>query len=384
MDSERAERIRNLLHKDMDWDYLIETALWHGVIPLLYWSLKATCPQAVPKAVLAQLRNYFHANAQSNLFLTGELLKLLNLLEAHQIPAIPFKGPVLAASAYGNLSLRQSGDLDILVHERDFMKSKDLLISQGYRPTNFTTPEEETYLQSMTGAQEAVYLQRNWEYHFRRDRDDVTVDLHWGVLPKHFFSLDIECFWERLEPVSLANTIVLNFPPEDLLLLLCMHGAKDCWKQLARLCDVAELIRTQQGIDWERSMEQAGTLGSERMLFLGLRLASDLLGTGLPPEVLQRMQTNPVVKLHAAQVREQLFCEVDILSGDFKINSFLFHLRVRERLQDKVRCCLYLITPNVPEWVFLPLPPSLSFLYYLLRPIRLVRKYGLSFLKHFL
>jgi hypothetical protein len=114
IDSEIAERIRTLLQQDIDWAYLIQTAAQHGVMPLLYQSLNTTCPEAVPKANLAQLRNYFHTNAQRNLFLTKELLKLLTLFETHSIPAIPFKGPVLAVSAYGNLSLRQISDLDIL------------------------------------------------------------------------------------------------------------------------------------------------------------------------------------------------------------------------------------------------------------------------------
>lgn len=386
MDSETAERITNLLDKDIDWDYLIQIALWHRVMPLLYWNLKATCPEAVPKAILTQLRYYFHANAQHNLFLTGELLKLLNLLETHGISAIPFKGPVLTASTYGNLSLRQFSDLDILVHERDVRKTKNLLISQGYQ-LNLTdstnpnpNPQEQTYLQSMTDAQEAVYLQHHWEYHLGRDDDGVNIDLHWGILPKHFsFRLDMECLWERLEQVSLTDMTVLNFSPEDLLLLLCMHGTKDCWNQLVRICDIAELIRTHQGINWGQLMEQASMLGSERSLFLGLYLARDFLGTTLPREVLQRMQAEPVVKSLAAQVREQLFCEVDRPFGNSKIESSLFYLRVRERWQDKVRCCLHWMIPTVAERVVLPLPPYLSFLYYLLRPIRLVRKYGLSF-----
>jgi hypothetical protein len=105
IDSEIAERIRTLLQQDIDWAYLIQTAAQHGIIPLLYQSLNTTCPEAVTKANLAQLRNYFHTNAQRNLFLTKELLKLLNLFESRSIPAIPFKGSVLAVSAYGNLSL---------------------------------------------------------------------------------------------------------------------------------------------------------------------------------------------------------------------------------------------------------------------------------------
>jgi len=133
IDTATAERIKILIQSKIDWAYLIQTATRHGVMSLLYQSLSTTCQEAVPKTNLAQLRDYSHSNALHNLFLTKELFKLLNLFESHSIPAIPFKGPVLAVSAYGNLSLRQIGDLDILVRERDFHKAKELLLDQGHR-----------------------------------------------------------------------------------------------------------------------------------------------------------------------------------------------------------------------------------------------------------
>jgi hypothetical protein len=133
IDSEIAERIKTLLQSRHRLGVPNPDCTRHGVIPLLYQSLSTTCPEAVPKTNLAQLRDYSHSNALHNLFLTKELLKLLNLFESHSIPAIPFKGPVLAVSAYGNLSLRQIGDLDILVRERDYHKAKELLLDQGHR-----------------------------------------------------------------------------------------------------------------------------------------------------------------------------------------------------------------------------------------------------------
>src|SRR5437867_6232608 len=98
MDSERAERIGVLLQQDIDWAYLFLMARSHGMMPLLYWHLNATCPDAVPTASMDYLRDYFHENAQRNLYLTGELRRLLKLFEAQGISAIPYKGPVLAAS----------------------------------------------------------------------------------------------------------------------------------------------------------------------------------------------------------------------------------------------------------------------------------------------
>ena len=109
-----AERIRAQTRVELDWKYLIRTACRHGVLPLIYRSLNTTCAAAVPNVPLNKLRTLFHTNARANLLTTGDLLKLLSMLEEHGIAAIPFKGPVLAASAYGDVSLRQYMDLDII------------------------------------------------------------------------------------------------------------------------------------------------------------------------------------------------------------------------------------------------------------------------------
>ncbi len=374
IDPKRAERIKTLLQEDIDWDYLLRTARLHGVIPLLYHSLDATCPEAVPKARLAQLCNYFHTNARRSFFLTGELLKVLHLFEAHGIRVIPYKGPVLASSVYGKLMLRQFCDLDILIHKRDVLRTQKLLISQGYQ----------------------LKYQRNWEYHFVTEDSKVNLDLHYsGITPReHPFPLDFDRLWKRLEPVSLASTTVLNLNSEDLLLILCVQVTKDCWQwteKLAKICDIAEVIRVYPGMDWNRLIKQASNLGSERMLFLGLLLAHDLLGIDLPEEILRRIQTNLVVKALAKQVCGRLFGTEDrffVTDGPPKYldtEKILFYLRVRERLQDKVPYFLHLVkvalTPTSADRAFLPLFPSLWFLYYLVRPIRISGNYILSLLQ---
>jgi hypothetical protein len=385
MDSERAERIRTLLRADIDWAYLLETAPQHGMVPLLYWSLNNTCPEAVPRAILDQLRDDFHNNARRNLFLTGELLKLLNLFEAHEIRGIPFKGPVLAFSVYGNLALRQFSDLDILVRERDILKAKELLLSQGYRPNCHPI-----------GAQKAVHLQSQHHIDLMRDDDKVIVELHWRFTSRKLpFPLDPGRLWERLETASLAGMTVFNLPPEDLLLVLCVHGTEHRWERLGWICDIAELIGVYQEMDWGRVIEQASVLRIERTLLLGLLLANSLLDTALPERVLQRIQADPAVKWLAVQRRERLFREADGPLAPFEELLYFriyFQIKVREHLLDRVRFCLdfacFTVTPNEKDWAILPLPVSLSFLYYLLRPIRLVGKYGLSplqrLLKHLL
>ena len=366
--AETATRIRALLGGDVDWEYLLQRAHEHGVASLLYWHLGTACPELVPERAMHRLRCHFQANNLHNLFLTKELLRLLDAFDAHRIPAIPYKGPALAASVYGNLALRQFGDLDILVRRHDILRAEELLASLGYRP-QYTLPSE----------QKAAFLRSQSEHVFAHESVKSIVELHWAITERAFsFPLDPEYFWGRLERISLGNKTVTTLSPEDMLLILCVHGAKHLWVRLAWICDVSELIRVHRDMVWEQIVVQARALGSERLLLLGLRLASDLLGATLPEEVLRRVRANQAVKAIAEQIYKRLFSEAggqtDLFEGS------LFHplsLRMRERPSDKIRyCILAATTQTVEDWELVSLPRFLSFFYYVIRFIRLTGRYG--------
>jgi hypothetical protein len=317
MEPHTAARITALVQADLDWAFVVETALQHRTMPLLHSSLRATCTAAVPQPMLEQLQEYFYANAAQNRFLIGELLRLLQLLENHAIAAIPLKGPVLAASVYGHVALRQFGDLDILVPQRHVLQAKELLLGKGYRP-----------MRQFSHAQETAHLESFHAYSLVREDGRVAVDLHWTVMPSYFaVSLDPKGLWERLEPIDLVGTAVLSQPLEDVLLFLCIHGFKHGWEWLGWICDVAELLRVHQRMDWGRVLEQAEASGSLRILLLGLLLANDLLGATLPEGIARRLRTDPSVTTLGTQVRAQLFREAD---GSPKVFATLrFRLRGR-------------------------------------------------------
>ncbi len=374
---ERAARLEELLQEEIDWAYVLRMASEHGVTPLLFWHLNATSPEAVPAAVLDDLQAYFRDNTHRNLLMTGELLEVVGLLEEHEILAVPYKGPTLATLAYGDLALREFGDLDILIHGWDVPRAKELLGSLGYRPRYPLTP-----------AQEAVFLDAWGEYMFIRDggsRAAELLELHWPVAKRpYLFRLYPEDIWERLQHVSLGGGVVPTLAPEDLLLVLCVHGSKHSWVRLNWICDVAKLVHARgDEIGWERLAEQAASLGSERMLLLGLLLANDLLGAALPQKVLQKIQADSTVKTLAGQVRESLFDEATGVRGSLAGKRFRsFHLKVRKRLRDKIQYCLHsTLMPNEQDCKLFELPESLWPLYYVARPIRLTNKFGRRLLR---
>lgn len=367
-DREKIERTGSLLREGLDWHCLLEMAQEHGMVPLLYRHLNDHYQDLIPAAVLDRLRKEFNRNKLCNLMLAGELVELLALFERHGIPAIPYKGPVLAASVYGNLALRKSGDLDLLLRREHVREARDLLVNRGYAP-----------LAELNREQERIFFRFEREYWLTHKDLPIDVELQWQLMPKQFpFPLDVESLRGRLQEAQVGGTSVLTISPEDLLLILCVHGAKHFWERLHWICDVAEVVEAYCGMDWERVIEEATARGSDRMLSLGLFLANDLLGAELPEEVLRIVHSDPVVRTLAGEVCGWLFQGVDGSRGVLEGSEFHpFHFRVRRRLRDKLRYWMRtVITPNHADWLDVPLPESLFPLYYLFRPVRLAGKYG--------
>jgi len=378
MDPERAGRMRQLLEAPLDWAFLSRMATRHKVTPLLYQHLNSL---DVAGDHLGELRQRFERNIHRNLFLSSELIHVLKLFDAQRIPILPFKGPTLASVAYGNLALRQFADLDILVPREHVAPAQKLLLAQGYRP------------QLSFAAQEARLLRSDCQRSFVRDDGRVEVELHWDVAPRYFScDLDTERFWERSQPAALGGASVPSLSREDLLLVLCVHGAKHVWGQLNWICDVSELLRVSPNLDWEAVRERAAAAGAERMLWLGLFLAHHVLGAALPDAIARRLQDRSELRRLTDQVTRGLFIEPGGRPDLFERSAHQplaarvlfhpFHLRVRERFADRIRYCLRLaFTPSVADWEFVELPSALFFLYHLLRPVRLAGKYLVRFFR---
>jgi len=365
-----TDRIHTLLRSEIHWPFLIHKAHQHGSLSLLCWNLSNHCPEAVPESAMGQLRSQFQANAQQNLALTRELLQLIRLLEEHDIGVMPYKGPVLAATLYGDLLLRQCSDLDILVRREDVPRATELLASRGFHPKRpLSVPE-------------ANYLRDEYARSFVRTEDRMVLELHWTIRPRYCaFRIDPARFWARHQWTSVAGTRVRTLAPEDLLLILCVHASWHLWGRLQWISDIAEMVRAHPDLDWPRLLAQTQALGSRRMLLLGLLLASSLLDAPLPTLVIEQIQADPAVASLATFVCDRLLHETgDRPRSETKMAERAYLLRMRERWPDRLGYCLHLardvVPPSQHERAALRLPPLLSPLYYLMRPFRLAGKYG--------
>lgn len=361
-----AARAAELLRAGVDFDELLRLSLAHGLMPRVHQRLNTHFADLVPPAPLARFREHFQSNAARNLYLTGELLRILDEFEAGGVSAIPYKGPALAALLDGGVTTQQFADLDIIVRPTDYARAADILAARGYAP----------HFELKGSEEEEAFKRLSYVQLFERGGGTGVVELHWQVAPRFFARpLLTEEFWGRLRSVTLNGRDVLAPSREDLILLLAVHGTKDVWERFKWVAGLATLLAKDAGeIDWPLLLTRASAAGLRRTLLLGLFLAHDALGAPLPPEVLGEAEGDREVRRLAAWVLATVFDAPPGLT-----RRTLFHLRARERTGDRLRyCALFALTTTPVDWAALRLPRRLAFLYYFVRPFRLLGKYVLK------
>jgi putative nucleotidyltransferase-like protein len=361
LDPESGERIKHLAQQQLDWDYLVRLARRHCVLPLLYQKLQIYADRATPVAVRENLRDRFHENAAHSLLLAGELARIAGTLKSEGIGTLAFKGPALAMLAYGDVSSRRYVDLDLIVQPCDVARAREVLGRLGFSAPEYLSPSGDDLLERW---QHGVGL-------VRAD-DGLMVELHWRIAANGFATLPFEPdMWKRAIGVSICGVRVNTLSPEDLLVALCIHGAKHFWERLAWVCDVARLLSLDQQLDWSLVFRLAGEAGVERMLALGLCLAVELFSVELPADLLRRVHSDTIVFDLAAQVTTRMFDGADFRPLSFQ-HALRFNLRARSRWLEKVRYCGYVLAPTDADLATRALPARLEFAYYLLRPFRLM------------
>jgi hypothetical protein len=363
---ESEERIKALFGAGVNWSEMLACAIQHKLVPALYERLRALDAGWLAQDQRETLAELTRSIGKNNLAFVNELLHLRGLFEAAQIPAIPFKGPALAWLAYPNFERRTCVDLDFVVPQRYIPEAMSLLQAHGYAP-QFSPIE----------AQVGRHGPAPGEYTFAPGKKRSFVELHTERTLRYYSRpLNLEEMNSRLVPLEIGGQNLRTFSVEDLLVMLCVHGAKHFWERLAWIVDIAQLVITCR-VDWPLLFEIAAKMKSTRLLLLGLYLAHEVVGASLPQSVLERARGDAQVQWLARKVLEQFAGNSDSSAGVWP--RAVFRLRSCDGYWQGLRQLFRLGTsPTERDREKIQLPGFLSPLYTLVRPFRLLREYGLG------
>jgi len=356
---ETRSRLRSLLQQPVRWKSLFDLADQQGTQPLLYQSLLGL-EDAVPAEEMNWLKQSYQTNVYKNLLLSRELSRILEHLSALGIDVVPYKGLALAEALYGNITLRQAGDIDLIIRPKDLARVRRAVAELGYTPHAPLSEDEER-----------AYLKSGYECAFDSAAGRNLLEVQWAIQPR-FYAVDFEMdgLFERAVKVSVAGYPTKTLSSADLLLVLSAHAAKHVWGRLVWLCDIARLMALPD-LDWNWIVTQARNLGITRIVSVTMQAASRLLDAAIPVEAgfPHDSETAVLVEEIGSYITKDVPYDVESLS------YFRLMMRLRERPTDRLRFVVRLIaTPGPSEWQAVRLPRPLFPLYRLVRLSRLAAR----------
>lgn len=358
--SAHSNVIRSLADNELGSDAMLSVAQEHGLLPIVHECLN-DFGDMLPDGIRRKARNAFEQHARQALWLTQLLLDVIDLFQRHGIEALTYKGPVLAQQLYGNVALRQYSDIDILVRARDVPRARVLLQETGF-----------TSALPLSTRQEQAYINSGYEYAFHSIKHPNVLELHWRILPR-FNAIDFEPddLFCRSETIHIGGRSVATLCQEDLILVLCVHGAKHAWGKLSWVRDVAQLAQS-EGLDWDQVTHLATRLGIQRIVGVTFRVAEKLLRAPVPPRLQCFVLGDTAVDRIAEEVCRNLEAGTD--PNLDSVAFFRFLAGLRERPADRLRFWWRLgTTPGPSEWSLVRVP---GFLFPLYGPIRVARLAG--------
>jgi hypothetical protein len=341
-----------------DWEVLIEASGRHGLTPLFYERLRAFHPDApIPDWVRRRLRLLFLRNAGRNLNFYHGLGKVLGVLGKNNIPVMALKGAHLARLVYGNIALRPMGDLDLLVKKKDLPGVEEKLLGIGFAPIALQKKMTEIH----------HHLVYRWP------EKEICVEVHWNIIGSAYpFHVDPEGLWNRARPAVFDGLEILVLCPEDLLLHLCLHTARDLYQTgLRPFCDLLEVIRRNENkMDWDQVFFRSGEWGIRKFVYLTLNLTRELLGASVPEDLLKTIRPPDFEERVMDWAREQIFAVRGRESANLFLSPNIARLWGNERLPGKASLFLKRTFPSSEEMVKLYPSDSGSlgiYFYYLVR-----------------
>jgi hypothetical protein len=290
--------------------------------------------------------------------LAMELAQILRRLSNAGISAMPLKGIPMAESLYGDAALRVSDDIDLLVPVDGAIAAFRILVSSGYQ-SGFTSQPRLLELNIRYG-KDCLLTRIEPAY-------AVGLELHsalvWGG------SLDrglLEQVWAEAPRIMFRGVPAFALSAEWEFLYLAILASRHGGSSLKWYADLDRMCY-RGSVDWKKASQRAQSLGWEKVVRSSLETCRALFETsfdstlGSPPPSRRSDVPRPLDAAPASS------------------NLVLFRLlnTPGRRLR---YLAIRLLVPTGADGNFCSLPDSLFFLYYVLRPLRVIVKAGGWFL----
>ena len=279
------------VYDNVEWDEVIDLADKHKVDGIIYLALrKSKLISNIGEEKISLLKQKAAITGITQSRHISGLSTVLNKINERNIPVIVLKGLVVR-EFYPQPDQRSMNDADILVHEGDVEKVKQLLIDMGY-----------VYLEDHKASHHIALVHHKYPF----------IELHWNLFKRDGFSNELEHYerliWRRAIKVNVGEAEVLSLSYEDLALHLCMHMAAHLAATgfgVRQLCDLVLLVEHNgDEIDWNSFIMKARMYGFEKFGKIIFLLCNKLFNMEAPKEINIKVVNN---KKYVSALLDEIF-----------------------------------------------------------------------------
>jgi hypothetical protein len=365
-EEDMRSRVAGLCSMILNWDLFLRLAMHHKIAPLIAHA-SASLQAPFPDHVASKLRARSAENTVEAFRSIVELERLQGLLKGAGIRAVALKGVPLSVAAFGNLALRDVGDIDLLIDPSDAERADFILRQAGLKrqePAAVLTPQRQSF-----------YICFHKDYTYSAETRGFEIDLHWRLLrDRHASANIVGSIYESALPMLTIGAIeipVLNL--EQCVVYLAVHGAMEGWARWKSLVDIAALWTKATPAQRTSALALANQSGSASFLSAALILAADWLRLPIAmnnEECLAASRTDTSREDYIlSYTRRQMIAHHFMPSpaGPTTLAMKWHEIRLRPSLQS-LRDLAMRILFRTRMWECIDLPDSLFFFYPLLSP----------------
>ena len=344
--NKELERREEASSRSIDEDVFFALLVRHRVLPIVYWNLKEE--SRISDRLKEKLKQLAAANQLQALQYRHMQFRLQKELDRQQYKGFFIKGVTLSEQYYGDAGLRHVMDIDCWVEQKAVEPIAHWLFEEGY----CSVPD----ISRLNPRQLAFVQKTDHDLQFLTEKPGMpkVIELHWKLRgPLGGFNL---------RPEAPMNEV-------DYFLYLCTHGTEHGWFRLKWLFDLPQIIDRVR-LDWAQVRARAIVLDCLDHLEITMMVLDSLFNEPIPDEIMAHLRPTTYASqlryIHDAIGSASVFNENDA--------NRLSYLKFMNSLsRKKINWALilkYMTSQN--DWKLLPLPSSLFFLYFPLRPFLIV------------
>ena len=353
--SDGRHEAKELIEKPFSWAQLVALSERHRMLPLLYKNLKGDFEGfSIPPS----FKEKYSIQTQQTLRLATEAVRISSILNNERIPNIVLKGPLMGQQLYGDLAIRPSRDIDIMVTPDNMAACHRVFLREGYKliyPDFELSPRQWNY-----------YQRHKNQIAYRHLQSGTMVELHWRIFSQEsLFPVTLDQIFAERDELIIAGKSISLLSKAHCFEFLCLHGAIHQWFRLRWLRDISQLVNS-EGFSIDVVMGNAGENGNERSVAQALIMSNLFFGSKALSFRIKDEKTVDSLVCQAvdAAISEESFSQSRRIT---RLKLPFYKMKLKRSIRHKLGSWK-ILQPNFSDWKSVKLPDCLFFLYFILRP----------------